>query len=371
MTQQRPPHVVHVVLKFDKGGLETTALNLSRELRRMNIRSSVLALDGGGETFELARSEGIECLPLSGRSMTSPGFHARVLGALRALRPTVVHTHHFSALLNTLPAGALAGPFRRTHTEHSRLYLADRADHRWLLRQASRRVPAFAVVGESMVDWYRNEVGISTSRLRVVVNGVDTGRFAPPSAEERAALRRQLGLPEGVLVGSVGRLASVKNYGLLIRAAAAARRVEPRVVLVLIGEGPEREALEAEARAAGLGDAVHFAGWQRDSAPWVRALDVFALSSLSEALPIALLEAMAAAVPVLGTEVGDVTGIVRASSAGLVTRPDDETGYHAALTQLVTSERRIDYGRAGRVAVERDYSIESMTRKYLDCYGIS
>ena len=365
----RTVSVLHVVLRFDKGGLEMTALNLCRELRKRGHRSEVLALDGGGETFDLARSEGINCLDLGGRQMKSPWFHLRVLRALRSIRPDVVHTHHFSALVHTLPAGLVAGRFRRVHTEHSRLYLEERPDYHRSLQWTSRAVDNFVVVGESMLSWYRDQIGVRPTSLQVIANGVDTARYCPAVPAERNALRQRLGLPAGVLVGSVGRLAAVKNYPMLLRALADVRKSRQDVGLVLVGDGPDRTVLETLCRELGLDGCVHFVGWQRETAPWLRALDLFALSSKSEAMPLALLEAMACGLPTLATAVGDVTAIVNDARGGVVVPSDDQGKYADALSVLAGMADRSHLGRSARAAVEGRYSIAAMTESYLKAYG--
>ncbi len=359
--------VAHLVLRYDKGGLEMTALNLSRELKRRGHRSVVIALDGGGETFDLAQSEGHECIALSGRRFASLRFHRDLRRAVASVRPDVIHSHHFSALLHSGAAAGLAA--RRVHTEHSRRYLTDRADYRVALRMASLGVDRFVVVGQSMRDQYRDVVGIASHRLQVIVNGVDTRSFRPVSADERSVVRRELGLAGGPTIGSVGRLADVKNFAMLIRAVAAARGAAPNLELVLVGDGPERQSLESIATAVGIRDRVRFAGWQRDARPWLQALDVFALSSATEALPLALLEAMACGLPVLATTVGDVTGIVRDAECGILVPPTDEAGFTGGLGQLLQSDLGA-LGLAARQAAEREYSLDRMVDEYFRAYGI-
>jgi glycosyltransferase involved in cell wall biosynthesis len=372
MTLSERIAVVHVVLRFDKGGLEMTALNLCRQLAAQGHRSAVIALDGGGATFDLAQSEGFECVAMEHRRLLSWKFHRNLRGHLRRLNPRVVHTHHFGALLHTISIGWPASTFRRVHTEHSCAYLYPRPGYRRVLRWMSRSVDVFVPVAESMAAYYENEVGIRPSSLRIIANGVDAERFTPASnPAERALLRARLGLTGGLTVGSVGRLSEEKNYALLLRAVAACSAEIPDLQLVLIGEGPDRSLLEGEAARLGIASRVLFAGWRHDTEAWLRALDLFALSSKTEALPVALLEAMASGLPVLATAVGDVPGILRQSGAGVTVAPDDESGFSEGLAALLRNdEGRQAMAANARLAVLADFSIERMTAGYLDAYQL-
>lgn len=364
--------VAHLILKFDKGGLEMTTLNLCRGLRARGYTSAVVAMDGGGETLDLARREGFDCVALSGRRIASPRFHARVLHELRRLRPRVVHTHHFSSLLNSFPAGALSRPFHRVHTEHSCQYLTEQPRHRRTLRWASRRVDVFVSVASSMARFYADEVGVAPTRLRVIPNGIDTDRFQPVADRTaRDRLRRRLGIPEGIVVGAVGRLADVKNYELALRAIAGLRSHCPDLSLVLIGDGENRAALEQQARQLGLEGRVLFPGWRHDTDDWLRAFDIFALTSTSEALPLAVLEAMATGLPIVSTAVGDVTGLVNEAGCGSCVPVGDDPGYVAALGDLLmVPDQRLEFGRKARKYVVHHHSIEAMVTNYLSAYDL-
>ncbi len=363
--------VLHVVLAFDKGGLEVVALNLVRLLSGRGYPSAVLALDGGGEIADLARSEGLDVTVLGGRHFWSLAFHQRVHSVLRKHRPRVIHTHHPSALLHALPAGKLLGGARWVHTEHSSRYFARAPRMRPLMRLASRAVDSFVTVAHSAEALYVNEIRVPPDRLRVVPNGIDTERFSPASPTQRQEVRRQLGLKGNPLVGAAGRLDKVKDLGLLIRSAAAALPSCPDLGVVLIGDGDEREALEKQAAAAGLGERVQFVGWRNDTERFFKALDVFALSSTTEALPLALLEGMASGLPVVATAVGDVTEIVAEAGCGVTVTVGDEVGFGGELARFLADPGlRAQAGQAARSFVQAHYSIEAMVAGYLREYAL-
>lgn len=371
MSDRNRLSVLHVVLGFDKGGLEVVVLNLFRHLAAAGHRSAVLALDGGGEIAELARGEGCEVVTLGGRRFWSPGFHRRAYQVLSRLRPRVLHSHHPSALLHTLPASWVVGGMRRVHTEHSSRYFGREPRMKAIMRVASRTVDSFVTVAHSAERLYAEDIGVPAERLKVVPNGIDVSRFFPASPAERVALRRDLGLVGDPLIGAAGRLHRIKNLGLLLRSAAAALPANPDLGVVLIGDGEIKDQLRDEAAALGLGGRVQFVGWRNDAERYLRALDVFALSSTTEALPLALLEGMASGLAVVATAVGDVPRIVADAGCGGTVAVADEAGYQALLGQYLRDpDLRRRAGLAARTHVQTSYSIEAMVASYLREYGL-
>lgn len=344
------------------------ATNLALQLHARGIRSSVLALDEGGEHLEELQRAGVECTVLGGRRPWSPSFHREIASVLRRSDAEVAHTHHFAPLLHSLAGRHLARVPRLVHTEHSYAYLTDRPDYRLALRTLAMECDAFVLCGERMEPFYRDRVGIPGGRVRIIPNGIDTVAFHP--LEDRDRARESLGLPGGVLVGAAARLAPEKNFALLVRAFAIAHASRPELSLVLAGDGAERVALEALADSLGVHDAVRFLGWRADVELVVAALDVFVVSSLREALPLAVLESMSCGVTVVSTPVGDIPEVVHDGVSGLLVPPGDERALAAALIALASDpQRRIAMGRQARQAILARYSIDAMVDEYLRAYG--
>ena len=167
-----------------------------------------------------------------------------------------------------------------------------------------------------------------------------------------------------LLIGSVGTLRREKNFGRLIRAFANLP-TEPKCRLVLIGDGPDRPALETAARDLGIADRVTFAGQMLNPERALGLLDIFALSSDTEQMPLSLLEAMAAALPVVATDVGDVRGMLTDDNRRLVVPRDDEQAFTSALKTLLTDatlRRRL--GHANRARAVREYDEAAMVATY-------
>lgn len=346
------------------------AVGLAGALAKRGIRAVLIALDEGGELEPTIRAAGVEQYVLGGRKLRDPRFHWRLARVLRHVRPDVVHSHNFAALLHTAVSRRVALVPRMVHTEHAFEYLATKPYDRWV-RAASRGCDAFVVVGEQLVPFFRDRVGVAPSRLRVIRNGVDLTIYQPQV--NAAAARASLGLPEGgFVVGSAGRLAPEKDLAVLVRAIDQARRMRDDVRLVLAGEGVERPALEQLVSSLGLTDHVRFLGWRNDVAHVVSGLDLFVLSSQNEGLPLALLEAMALGVPVASTPVGEIPLVIEDGVSGRLFPVGDSGALAAVILELASDEpRRRNLAANARAVVERQYSHGVMVDQYIDAYGLA
>jgi glycosyltransferase involved in cell wall biosynthesis len=206
-----------------------------------------------------------------------------------------------------------------------------------------------------------------SAQLHVISNGIDTTRFAPnPGARRR--LRQELGIPENAWVlGTVGRLAPEKNQGLLIDAVAPI--LDPRRHLVIVGDGPDREALQARARDTFRSELIHFTGARGDVEALLACFDAFALTSESEGLPLVVLEAMAVGLPVVATAVGGVPDVIEPGRTGILVPASDRIALMKELLLLTTHPETTELvAAAGRRMVLERHSTAHMARDYEDLY---
>jgi glycosyltransferase involved in cell wall biosynthesis len=226
---------------------------------------------------------------------------------------------------------------------------------------------AIAVSEATGRDWVRR-TRLSPARIVRIYNGIDPSKFERSS--ERAEARRRLGLPnDGMIIGGVGRLDEAKGFRFLLEAVAKLPPTQPPVMLALAGDGPLLQSLQTRAGELGIADRVRLLGFCGDVRPVYDALDIFVLSSLCEALPYALLEAMAARLPTIGTRVGGVPEIIVEGETGLIVPPRDANALAAALRRLTESQDlRQRMGEAGRERVVRHFNEREMVRQTLDLY---
>lgn len=198
-----------------------------------------------------------------------------------------------------------------------------------------------------------------------IPNGIDTARYAgPPASDVIPGFVRH---PGDIWVGTIAGLRAVKNIPRLVRAVAAQRS---HVKLVIAGEGPERAAIEAEAKRLGMGDRVLLAGFLAEPHRYVGHFDIFALSSDSEQFPISLVEAMAAGKPVVSTNVGDIRQMLPPSNLPFLAAPEDEAGFAKALSALAADEGlRAKIGLDNQALAEADYDEAGMINRYATLYS--
>jgi glycosyltransferase involved in cell wall biosynthesis len=206
-------------------------------------------------------------------------------------------------------------------------------------------------------------------RMRCIPNGVDATRFRPADASQPGHLRAELGLAQdALLVGCVADLFAVKRHTDLVDAFALVRESCPQAQLLLVGEGPLRDAIESRVRARRIEDGVHMLGSRRDVDRLLPALDAFVLASDTEGLSNAILEAQACGLPVVATHVGGNPDLVDHACGTLVPARDSDAMAEAIITLLRDPDLRKRMGAAARSRVVSNHSLESMTQAYVSLY---
>lgn len=362
--------VLHVIHDLNYGGMERLLSDLVRRLDRGRFEPHVLALAYLGR-FSRGLEEVASLHLLEGQRPWSLLWPRRLAARIREIAPDVVHSHsgvwHKASL-----AARLAAVPRVVHTEHGRPD-PDPWIGRLLDRLGSGRTDVTVAVSRREADRLARSVVARRDRIRVVLNGVDADRFQPrPGARRR--IRRELDIPPGAgVVGTVGRLEPVKGPDVLVEAllrlrASGSAGTPP--VLVVAGDGSERERLERRVAEAGVSPAVRFLGWRDDVPELLAAFDVFTLASRHEGTSVSLLEAMSAGVCPVVTRVG---GTPRVLGRGLRHRlvPPDEPGALARAWRdaLGDDRRRRKDGEAARSRVRRHFSLEGMVRRYEAIYA--
>ncbi len=287
-------------------------------------------------------------------------------------RPHVVHSRNWSTI-EAVPAARLAAVPAVIHSEHGRNLdtlhgepWRRRAFRRLCYRLADR---VFAVSGE-LKQHYVTRLGISASRFEVIPNGVDAQHFRP-DPEARKERRKRLGVGEDTLVvGCVNRFDPIKDHATLLRGAELALSRGVDLLVVLVGDGPERSRLERELEVRrGLRNRVVLTGLVNNVAAWLNAFDVFVLPSLSEGMSNTLLEAMAVGLPPVATRVGGNPEVIEADRSGLLFDPRDAEMLATHLNRLAQQiELRRMIGASARERVERCFSVRTMLERYSRLY---
>lgn len=357
--------VLQVVLSLHPGGTERLVLELVKRLHP-EIPMGVCCLDERGAWASELQDRGIPVVELR----RQPGFHPalarKVAGVIHEHRATIVHTHHYSPFVYTALARVWQPRTRIVFTEHGRVSDAPPSRKRRAANQLLARLSSatFAVSGDLRAHLIGE--GFSPHAVDVIYNGIDVGPL--PDAAARQSARNALDIPEEtIVVGTIARLDPVKNLGTLIRAVVLAARAQ-RLCLLIIGDGPERRALEAAAAQSGLPSAIRFLGHRDDARRVLAACDVFANSSISEGVSLTILEAMAAGLPVVATRVGGTPEVID-GTCGLLVPARNEAALAGAIAELAAAPAlRATLGRAARGRVEAQFTLDRMVRAYRDVY---
>jgi len=369
------PLIAHVLYRLDTGGMEQVAISVINHTAT-RYRHAVIALAGIGAMRDRITNPAVPCLSLDKKPGKDWGCYFRLWKMLRRLKPDLVQTYNIGTL-DVAPVAWFAGVPRVVHAEHGR-DVADpdgtnrryRAMRRWLEPFIAR----YVAVSADLENWLRESVGIAPAKVVCIPNGIDIERYAGAAGSRE--LRPLLGAfaPPGTLVVvNVGRLDPVKDQAGLIAAFQLLRdssaATAARLRLVIVGEGACRNDLETQIARLGVHGQVCLLGDRKDVPEILAECDVFALSSVAEGIPLTLLEAMAAGLPIVATRVGGVAEVVVDGVTGTLVEPSDPAALAHALRGYVENEsRRGQRGGAGRQRVEQRFSLPVMLAGYTSLY---
>lgn len=365
-----PIRVAFVLHVMQVAGAEMLVAEIIRRLGP-RLAPLVICLDGIGQLGDQMLREGVPVVALGRRSGLDPMVSRRLAHELAVHRIEVVHAHQYTPFFYSALAWPVVG--RRRHlifTEHGRHYPdIVSAKRRLMNRLVFAHTPdEVTAVCEFSARSVATIEGFGARRIEVVLNGIDVADDA--ESESPAGLRDGLGLDAGRrYIVCVARFHPVKDHGMLLRAFGTVAAARPDVDLLLVGDGPLRSELEQLVRGMGIQHRVRFLGVRGDVPAILRASDVFALTSVSEAASLTLLEAMAARLPVVVTDVGGNGEIVRAGKEGLlVPRGDAQGAAQMMLNLLERPETARTMGLAGRARVEKHYRLDDTVRAYYQRY---
>jgi glycosyltransferase involved in cell wall biosynthesis len=362
---RRPLRIIGVDPERGFAGGESQVLGLTLELLRLGHDAQLLC-DPDGLLWQRARAADVVCHPLRIRNALDclAGFRMRRL--LVRNHFDVVHFHtsraHSMAPFAAGRAGALVVT-RRMDYVPNRLFAGYLYNH---------AVDAVAAISHEVANAL-GAAGVSPGLITIIPSGVDCRRFAPPSAEQRAAARAGLGLEAGeIAVAAVGALESRKGHRHLLDAIAQVRAQRPALCCLIAGVGSQRGTLEEQARRLGLGNSVRILGSIPDPRTLFWAIDIYVQPSLKEGLGVALLEAMACGLPVVAGRAGGMAEVVEDRHSGLLVAAADCGAMARAIGELIDSPAaRVSIGAAARARVALDFSMETMARKTLELYQSS
>jgi glycosyltransferase involved in cell wall biosynthesis len=360
-------HILHVTYDMNIGGTEQVIRNLVEGLDPTRYTSSILCIDGTiGPWGQELQTKGFPHYCLTRK----PGFDLQLIRAIHALirqhRVDIIHCHQYTPYTYGW-FGALFTGKPVIFTEHGRFYPDVSSRKRQLinplLQLGTAAITAISAATRQALVEFEN---LSASRIDVIYNGIADSRTAAP-----AALRTELGLRnDDIVLGTISRLDPIKNQTMMLRSFQQARARNPKLKLLIVGDGPQRAELHALADTLGLKDSVIFTGFQPKPQAYLALMDVFLLPSLSEGTSMTLLEAMCFAKPSIATAVGGTPEILENGTTGILIANQDETALiHAMATLADSQELRQTLGNNARARYETRFTLAAMTQEYEALYA--
>ena len=360
--------IVHTESSLGWGGQEMRILAESQGLIRRGHHVMLLCPRDARIHAEAA-NWGVPVVALPIEKKRLRGLRA-LIAWLRANPCDIVNTHSSTdSWLAALALAILGRPATIVRTRHVSAPVSRGLLSRWLYMHAAARV---VTTGEALRQQLVEVNGYNATRIESVPTGIDPGRFRPG---KRKAMRAHFGLPQDkILVGIVATLRSWKGHTFLLEALT---RLPAHIELVIVGDGPQREALEQRISSLGFQGRVRMQGQQADVLPWLRALDIFALPSYAnEGVPQALVQAMLVELPCVTTSIGGIPEIAQHERTALLVAPRDPVALAAAIERLAGNQGlRYELGVAARKHCVEGYSCERMLERmeaiYRDVCGVS
>lgn len=363
------PLVVHVLYRFEVGGLQTLLAQCINRMPAQHYRHAVICLAGHTAYANLVHRPDVQFHTLDKQPGQSLSSHRALWTLLRRLRPAVLHTYNISTIEYCLTAW-LAGVPLRIHAEHGRDSIEMSGRHRkynTLRRLLVPFVGAFVPVSADLGAWLRHTVGVPQHKISMIANGVDTTHFTPGP-------EREPGATPMIWIGTVGRIDRIKNHDGLLDAFALLLAVIPmqqaNLRLAIVGDGPLLPALRERVAREAWGHQVWLPGARDDVAQIMRGFSVFVLPSLSEGTPVTIMEAMATGLPVVASRVGGVPQLVLNGQTGLLSDPADPHSLAGAIGVYIADPALAGrHGAAGRARVQAHFCVDTMVTQYDALYG--
>jgi sugar transferase (PEP-CTERM/EpsH1 system associated) len=362
--------IMHVIDSLGIGGMERVVIDVANGLDAVRFEQTICCLSRRGEAANFLRG-GVRCIDLAKGDKADRLMPLKIARVIRQEQPDIVHSQSWSGV-DTGLARLMTPGIKLVHSEHGRHVPYIHAES--LKRRIARRClyhladSVFAISAE-VREFYCRESGFPAERMAVIPNGIDIRRI---DEADRRGVRQEFGFIESdFVIGTVARLDATKDTHTLVRAFAQLHHAQPdsRLKLLIVGDGAERTNLESFVGKQELNHAVVFTGLRHDVPRLLGAMNVFSLSSLSEGMPLTVMEAMAARLPVVATNVGALPELVEESATGFLTEPEDAAGLAERLRKLYQNPEMANlFGTNARRKVEQEFSLDRMLRRYANLY---
>ena len=366
--------LAHITLSMGPAGVEHFIINFARRLNRKCFDLTVGCLDAGGVLLDEIHSLGCSSFVLSRQS----GLDWRLVVSLARIfskqKFDIVHTHNQAAHFYAGLAAKISRVPCLITTEHSRHYIEERRIRRLEKLILSSFTDRWVNVSQELAQLSIEKDGLLSKKVRVIPNGIDIERFRKPMSfyndyNDIARMKKGLGIPsDAKLAIMVARLHPIKNHKILLQAVAAIKERIKNVHIILVGDGELRDDLMELAQQLGIGNRIHFLGYRQDIPELLWLSDLFVLCSFTEGMPLSLLEAMAAGVPVIIARTANKAGVITDGVNGKVVETDTKALAVGLANILENQDHYKRLAENGFEFVSKHFSLETMMKQYESLY---
>ena len=358
--------ILQLLHSLNTGGAEILAERFGRNFTR-NYEVIFACLDGVGEIGERLLKDGFRVVELQRKDGIDRNCIKRLKHLIRNESVDLIHAHQYTPFFYAMAAQAIGRRKPILFTEHGR-FLPDLPSHKRIFfnRLMLRKRDHIVAVGKDVKRALIENEGLPDSRIDVIYNGIPIDRFNTNSTNAKQQFfRESLGIPKSAsVVVQVARLDYLKDHVTAVKALSLATQ-QTDIHLVIVGEGPERNKIENEIREQQIADRVHLVGLRNDIPDILREADILLLTSISEVIPLTLIEGMATGLPVVSTDVGGVAEVIRENESGFLCSAQDHKTIATRLATLTQSkELRRQFGENGKARAEANFSEKAMQKKY-------
>ncbi len=375
MSLKEPPLIAHVVHHLDVGGLENGLVNLINHIPPNRYRHAIICQKGFTDFRHRISRNDVEIIALNKQEGKDFKLYLNLFKTLRQLKPDIVHTRNLGTMEAQLVA-VVARITARVHGEHGRdIFDLNGQNRKYnLLRKfISPFINHFITVSKDLETWLTQTIGVPPNKIAQIYNGVDNDRFH--TSLNKHIEFSPLGFfdKDTFVIGSVGRMAAVKDYPTLVRSFIKALKSKPsarmNLRLLIVGDGIARNKCIEIAKKANIESLVWFPGERTDIPALMQSMNLFVLPSLGEGISNTILEAMSCGLPVIATHVGGNIELVKEGVTGRLIAPGNQNEMtEAILTYYTNTQLAKDHGYAARQQIEKNFSMNTMMNAYLSVY---
>jgi glycosyltransferase involved in cell wall biosynthesis len=359
-------NILYLTNHLNVGGITSYVFNLAKGMKERG--HNIYIASSGGELLPKFKQEGIIFvpLPIKTKSELSPKILISMYKLSHVLKRYRIEIIHSNSRTTQVLVSVLAKykDFRHVTTCHG---FFKRRITRRIFGTWGRRVIA---VSQPVKEHLMRDFGVREKDITLIYNGIEAARFKHQDQNFRSEMRRNLSLADCPVVGIVGRLSDVKGHSYLIEAMQKVLQKIPQARLVIVGEGRMKKKLISLSRRKAIEKSILFIPSVKETRDILSIMDVFVMPSLKEGLGLALMEAMAAGLAVIGSDVGGIKDLVRHGVNGLLVKPADISGLASAISVLLEDvEKRRSLGQEARIFIERNFTQERMIAETENVYA--